>query len=300
MSSRVKYPTELRAEARRLRAEGKKHREIAELLGVSVPTASQWTRGVLPLNKQAPDPRKAEALPVLIRMYCEGVAIPDIARHLGIPAPTLFDWRRELGLSKNKRSAYVTDALRQQISKKLSRDPDGSRKLEVARLYSDEQLSSVEIALKLGISATTVSAWLRQAGVATRDQITQRTREKLRAANLGDKRYNWKGGKSGENMRVRGSMFMRLAREACFARDDYTCRCCKQRGGKLNAHHVWPFQRFPQWKYEVWNLVTLCKPCHHKFHMAAGGPVHIAIGPFFSDNGQVREQPAFYEVRIAA
>ncbi len=294
------YPLELRAEARRMRAEGKKHREIAELLGISVPTASQWTRGVLPLNKQAVDPRKQQALPSLVRMYREGVPIPEIAKALGIPAPTLFDWRRELGLTKNKREAYVTEALRGRISKKLSRDPDGSRKLEVARLYSEEQLSTVEIALQLGISATTVSVWLRQAGVATREQITQRTREKLRAANLGDKRYNWKGGISGERRLERGSMYMRLAREACFQRDDYTCRCCQQRGGKLNAHHVWPFQRFPQWKYEIWNLVTLCKVCHDKFHNAAGGAVHVAIGPFFYKVPGVREAAARYEVQKAA
>jgi predicted transcriptional regulator len=296
----VTYPAHLRTEARRLRAEGKKHREIAELLGVSVPTASQWTRGVLPLNKQAVDPRKSAALPALERMYREGVPIPEIAKLLGIPAPTIFDWRRELGLTKNKRAAYVTNAMREQVSKHFSKDPDGARKLEVARLYVEEQLSSVEIAQRMKISPTTVSSWLRKSGVATREQITERTREKLRAANLGDKRYNWKGGISGERRLERASMYMRLAREACFQRDDYTCRCCNERGGKLNAHHVWPFQRFPQWKYEVWNLVTLCKSCHDKFHNAAGGAVHIAIGPFFYRNPGVREAAARYEVQKAA
>lgn len=267
---------------------------------MSVPTASQWTRGVLPLNKQAVDPRKGTALPALERMYREGVPIPEIARQLGIPAPTLFDWRRELGLKTNKRSAYVTEAMREQASKQFSKDPDGARKLEVARLYVDELLSSVEIAQRMEISPTTVASWLRKLGVATREQITQRTREKLRAANLGDKRYNWKGGISGERRLERGSLYMRLAREACFQRDDYTCRCCQQRGGKLNAHHVWPFQRFPQWKYEVWNLATLCKACHDKFHKAAGGAVHVAIGPFFYKVPGVREVAARYEVQKAA
>jgi 5-methylcytosine-specific restriction endonuclease McrA len=52
---------------------------------------------------------------------------------------------------------------------------------------------------------------------------------------------------------------------------------------RRNAHHVWPFQRFPDWKYEVWNLLTLCKRCHDAFHNAAGGYVRIAIGPFFAN-----------------
>ncbi|MGE5625399.1 MAG: HNH endonuclease [Bacillota bacterium] len=43
---------------------------------------------------------------------------------------------------------------------------------------------------------------------------------------------------------------------------------------------MWPFQRFPVLKYEVSNLVTLCKSCHDAFHKAAGGHVKIAIGPF--------------------
>lgn len=294
------HPEHFPEEARRLRAEGKKLREIAEILGVPWPTVGVWTRGVLPLKKHAVNPSKRSAMAELERLYRDGMPIPDISKKLGVPQTTLFDWRRELKLPKNKRTAYVTDAMREQASKQFSRDPDGSRKREAARLYTDEQLSSVEIAQQLGITPTTVSSWLRATGVATRDQITQRTREKLRAANLGDKRYNWKGGISGQQRLDRGSFQMRLAREACFKRDDFTCRCCQQRGGKLNAHHVWPFQRFPQWKYEVWNLVTLCKACHDKFHMAAGGPVHVAIGPFFTDWTQVREQPGVYEVPLAA
>ena len=67
----------------------------------------------------------------------------------------------------------------------------------------------------------------------------------------------------------------------------------------MNAHHVWPFQRFSVWKYEVWNLVTLCKRCHDAFHKAAGGPVRVAIGPFFSNN-EVREPPLVREYRIAS
>jgi len=93
---------------------------------------------------------------------------------------------------------------------------------------------------------------------------------------------------------------MKLARECCFERDGYTCRSCGQRGGKLNAHHVWPFQRFPEWKYDVWNLVTLCKRCHDAFHKAAGGHVRMAIGPFFSKTHEVRESPVAGEYYIAA
>jgi hypothetical protein len=212
----------------------------------------------------------------------------------------LFDWRRELGLPKNRRSVYVTDELRERISKSTSRDPDGDAKEWAARFYVENLLSTPEIAEILHVTSVTVSTWLKKLKVRTRTEPLLRTREKLRAANLGSKRWNWKGGVTPDRVRLRTSLDMKLARESCFERDDYTCRSCAQRGGQLNAHHIWPFQRFPEWKYEVWNLLTLCKRCHDAFHNAAGGAVRMAIGPFFSNTNEVRAFPASGEYPVAA
>jgi len=178
----------LMARARAMRQEGMRTGEIARALCVSQPTASAWTKGVLPPNRQALTSRKSQMLPVLERLYREGRSIPEIARITGVPASTV---------------------------------------------------------------------------------------------------------------RLRTSLDMKLARECCFERDNYACRSCGKRGGQLNAHHIWPFQKFPNWKFEVWNLVTLCKHCHHAFHKAAGGHVRVAIGPFFSEErnvGQVREPFEPYEL----
>lgn len=285
--------------ARSLRSEGKYHREIASALGISIATASTWTRGILPYRKPPADPRKREVLPVLERLYRAGHPITEIARMTGVPQSTLFDWRRELVLPKNRRSIYVTDELRSRIATSMSSDPDGTAKERAARFYVENQLSMPEIAAILRVTNTTISSWLKQARVRTRSRVLLRIRERLRAANLGAKRWNWKGGITPDRIRLRTSLDMKLAREACFERDDYRCRSCGQRGGKLNAHHVWPFQRFPEWKYSVWNLVTLCKRCHDAFHKAAGGHVRMAIGPFFTETGGVRESPAL-EYRVAA
>jgi len=91
--------------ARRMRSEGRLQREIAEASGVSVPTASQWTQGVLPRNRRPRDLRKLRALPVLARTYRDGKSITEIAASSGIPPPSLYDWRRELELPRNRRSA---------------------------------------------------------------------------------------------------------------------------------------------------------------------------------------------------
>jgi transposase len=286
--------------ARAMRREGKYLREIAATLGVCVATASVWTRGVLPYNRQAPDRRKSEILPLLERLYREGRPIPDIARITGVPPMTLFAWRRELGLPKNRRSIYVTDELREQISKSMTRDPDGKAREWAARFYVENLLSMPEIAQILRVSSTTVSHWLKKMNVRTRTEVSLRVRERLREANLGAKRWNWKGGITPERVRLRTSLHMKLARECCFERDNYMCRSCGQRGGRLNAHHVWPFQRFPEWKYEIWNLVTLCRRCHDAFHKAAGGHVRMAIGPFFSEADAVKEPRTLTPYGMAA
>ena len=247
--------------------------------------------------------RKSQVLPLLEQLYREGRSIPEIARIIGVPASTLFEWRREFEVPKNRRSAYVTPEMRERTSHSASRDPDGSAKLWAAKLYVENLLSTTEIADVLHVTSPTVSEWLRKMNVRIRTECTLRQRERLREANLGDKRWNWKGGVTPDRVRLRTSLDMKLARECCFERDDYTCRTCGERGGKLNAHHIWPFQRFPEWKFEVWNLLILCKHCHDAFHKAAGGATRVAIGPFFSEERktrQVREPFAAYELSLAA
>jgi transposase len=285
--------------ARSMRSEGVLLREIAEALEVSAATVSLRVRGVLPHNRRPCDPRKITMLPTLARMYQEGRSIPEIAASTGIPATTLYDWRRELELPRNSRSAYVTSEMRELSRKQFSRDPDGALKVEEARLYC-EGMTTPEIALRFDVHSATICAWLRSTGVTPRRSPTLATREKLRVANLGAKRWNWKGGVTPDRIRLRISLDMKLARECCFKRDNYTCRSCGQYGGKLNAHHIWPFQRFPEWKYKVWNLLTLCRRCHDAFHKAASGHVRVAIGPFFSTTNEVREAPAGSRYPIAA
>lgn len=80
----------------------------------------------------------------------------------------------------------------------------------------------------------------------------------------GEKNYNWKGRPFGENHFLRNSLEMKLCREACFKRDNYTCLWCGQRGGKLNADHIKPWSLFPELRFALDNLRTLCLSCHRK------------------------------------
>lgn len=51
-------------------------------------------------------------------------------------------------------------------------------------------------------------------------------------------------------------------RSSVFKRDDFTCQRCKVRGGYIMAHHVKPWSKFPELRYDINNGVTLCKTCH--------------------------------------
>lgn len=269
--------------AQALREKGRTYASIAEELDVPFSTIVSWCSGIGPAREHVARERRARLMPRIRELYEQGVPGTRIAKELGIGVTTLYDWLNAEGWQKKKRTEYVTEELRERIRRKMSIDADGKLRKQATRMYVDEEIATTEIAEKLSVTAVTVGAWLEQEGIARRRSPTKRTREKLRDANLCEKRYNWKGGAAAKNRRLRLSMYMRDARKACFERDDYTCRSCGQRGGKLNAHHVWPFQRWQEWKYEVWNLVTLCKQCHDNWHKAAGGHVRVAIGPFFAN-----------------
>ena len=59
-------------------------------------------------------------------------------------------------------------------------------------------------------------------------------------------------------------------REECYIRDNYTCLKCNDKGGNLNAHHKYSWKFFPDKRYELDNLVTMCVKCHKQFHREFG------------------------------
>lgn len=59
-------------------------------------------------------------------------------------------------------------------------------------------------------------------------------------------------------------------RKAVYERDDYTCQCCGNRGGEINAHHILNFADNPDVRTDIQNGITLCKGCHTDFHKRYG------------------------------
>lgn len=62
-------------------------------------------------------------------------------------------------------------------------------------------------------------------------------------------------------------------REFVFQRDDYSCQVCLERGGEVNAHHLYGYASYPEFRTNVSNGITLCAN-HHTgedgYHQAMG------------------------------
>lgn len=94
-------------------------------------------------------------------------------------------------------------------------------------------------------------------------------KEKLSKAHMGKTGKlagNWKGGLTGINNLIRGSLENKKWSRSVLERDKFECQSCGIIGGKLNAHHIKPFAIFPALRFAIDNGITLCIDCHHEIH----------------------------------
>ena len=107
---------------------------------------------------------------------------------------------------------------------------------------------------------------------------------KARIKYTGKNSPGWKGGKVRVNLLVRALKKYKNWICKILQRDNYTCRKCNNKGGRLEIHHKKPLNiiikeyKIKTYKdmvncNEIWDLnngITLCKKCHRKFHKTYG------------------------------
>lgn len=103
-------------------------------------------------------------------------------------------------------------------------------------------------------------------GVHTKPH-SEETKKYLSKINSGKNHPRWIDDRSKLNVKEdrRYCFEYRKWRQQVFERDNYTCRKCNQRGGELEAHHMIPYA-VEEYRYSVWNGLTLCLVCHKKIH----------------------------------
>ena len=81
----------------------------------------------------------------------------------------------------------------------------------------------------------------------------------------GENHWNYQGGITKINFKIRNSLEYKLWRESVFKRDNFTCIWCgNNKSGNLNADHIKPFALYPELRFAIDNGRTLCVECHKK------------------------------------
>jgi len=88
--------------------------------------------------------------------------------------------------------------------------------------------------------------------------------------NVGEKNYNWKGGVTPEQNKVRSSIEYKLWSQSVLARDGWICQKTGARGGNLTAHHILNFSSHPKLRFAIDNGITLSHKAHIEFHKKYG------------------------------
>jgi hypothetical protein len=95
-------------------------------------------------------------------------------------------------------------------------------------------------------------------------------RKFLSESRRGKNNPNWKNGATPFNERVRKSLEMQLWKQACRARDNFTCQKYGTIGVRLEVHHIYNFADFPEFRTSIGNGITLSKKAHLAFHKRYG------------------------------
>lgn len=79
---------------------------------------------------------------------------------------------------------------------------------------------------------------------------------------VGEKHWNWKGGITTEDKKLR-LKFRKTMQDKVLVRDDYTCHVCDTQGGYLQVDHIKSWADYPELRFEISNCRTLCMACHY-------------------------------------
>jgi len=151
--------------------------------------------------------------------------------------------------------------------------PEARRKMSLARMGNKYSVGHSHPNPMKGKKFGPRPEWVREK--ISKSHIGVPLSAEHRKAMSGSNCHFWKGGVTAIHKMIRESVEYKHWRKAVFARDNYTCQECNERGGELHPHHIKPFADFPETRFDINNGVTLCKKCHEKTPTYGGNVLRL-------------------------
>ena len=118
--------------------------------------------------------------------------------------------------------------------------------------------------------------------------VSQEIRDKLSKRMMGKNNPNYRGGVTRQRGKHICDRKLKEWRRSVFEHDKYICCECGVHTYKglgvriwLEAHHIFDWKDFPEYRYEVWNGRTLCKKCHRKITNKQASCTHSVLEKWF-------------------
>lgn len=111
----------------------------------------------------------------------------------------------------------------------------------------------------------------------------------IREARAGSSSNFWRGGVTSERASI--AAWTTTQAPKVHFQYDYTCQMCKERGGRLHAHHIAPVWLEPARARDIGNLITLCGDCHRSVHRTRDAEL-AAMRRFAGRIGQIDDVDA--------
>lgn len=139
--------------------------------------------------------------------------------------------------------------------------------------YVEKGRSTGEIAKENGVTDAAILYWLRKHGIERRS-VSQARGLKYWGSNgeknpmygkYGPDNPNYKNGRTPERQRAYSRVFWKKLVEAVHERDGHRCVRCGTEDG-LGTHHLKSWKAHPEARFDVSQIVTVCRPCHRWIH----------------------------------
>lgn len=176
----------------------------------------------------------------------EGLSTYDIAKLVGRDPKRIYEKLRDFGIPTRPRGHNLH-------GDDNSWAQDGFVNHWVGREHTPESRA------KIAQAASRPKPWLRGVANGMHGQT-------------GELNPRYVDGSSPERQRAYASAEWKATMRAVYKRDGYACRECgvgKTTPRSLHAHHVYPWAGHPELRFDLGNLVTLCRPCHQWVHSRA-------------------------------